>query len=341
MGSSTLIRLYFEGHYSLVQKSAILTGLSMGARECAQLAPAIESKQAKVDFPSKYLPQPLHARYASPADRQLLEANKMIETTTGLIANEALRRGRGSAEDRVPEYARQKQLRVKGAFTRGKVVDMDDGTFEVDQATIKVPPPKIAFKDIAAEYFILPMINRFLTYLQEETMREAQTHGRYTVGGTGMILSSLSVSQFLSTLAIMVHAARHSALYLSVICPEALELAVSVGSKLSIAPTFSPSSKINKDKDFEADVVGTALELALVSVDAAKELDGGRSLALDKSAVLMASAEWASDILQRENQGESTTSNTRGIKEGRVKKAAAGLLVLVTGIVEKMQGLLT
>jgi telomere length regulation protein len=199
---------------------------------------------------------------------------------------------------------------------------------------------KVAFKDVAAEYFLLPMMNRFWTYLQEEVTREQQTRGKYTVGGTGMILSPLSVSQFLSTLTIMVHAARHSVLYLSVICPESLELAISVGSKLSVAPNFTPSKGPSDAKDFESDVVATALELALASIDGAQELDGGRAIATEQSVTLMAAGEWASEILQRETRGEATTTNTGGSREGRVQKAAAGLLVLVSGIVEKMQTLM-
>jgi len=340
---SLLIRLYFEAQYSLVQRSAILTGLSMGSRECAGLTLAIEPQRAKVDFPSKFLPPALHAKYASNSDSGFARANQAIMAATTAVTNEALRRGRDSTSGQHPEVVRHRQLRVQGSSARGKITDVQQGSRNTLQAGLAsgAPPPKVAFKDIAAEYFILPMINRFWTYLQEEITREQQTQKRYTVGGTGMILSALSVAQFLSTLTIMVHAALNSPLYLSVICPEALELAISVGSKLSVAPTFAPTGGPPDVKQFEADVVGTALELALVSLDGAKELDGGRALAIEKSLTLMAAGEWASEILQKETRGEATTTNIGGTREGRVQKAAAGVLVLVSGIVEKMQAMMT
>ena len=315
----------------------------MGARECAGLPLAIEQRRAKVDFPSKFLPPALHAKYASASDPGFLQANKTITAATDSVTNEVLRRGRDSTADKHPEVVRHRQLRVAGSSARSKITDMaaQVKVVEQPQTIANAHPPKLAFKDIAAEYFILPMINRFWTYLQEEITREQQTQGKYAVGGTGTILSSLAVSQFLSTLTIMVHAARHSPLYLSVICPEALELAISVGSKLSVAPEFTPLTGSPKEKAFESDVVATALELALVSVDGAQELDGGRAIATEKSLTLMAAGEWASDILQKESQGQATTTNVGGSKEGRVQKAAAGLLVLVSGIVEKMQNLMT
>ena len=339
---SLLIRLYFEAQYSLLQRSAILTGLSMGSRECAGLILATEPRRAKVDFPSKFLPPALHAKYASNSDPGFTRANQAIIDTTTAVTNEALRRGRDATSGQ-HEISRHRQLRVQGSSARGKITDLQQVSRTTLQAGLAagVPPPKVGFKDIAAEYFILPMINRFWTYLQEEITREQQTQKRYTVGGTGMILSALSVAQFLSTLTIMVHAALNSPLYLSVICPEALELAISVGSKLSVAPTFAPMGGPPDTKHFEADVVGTALELALVSLDGAKELDGGRALATEKSLTLMAAGEWASEILQKETRGEATTTNVGGTKEGRVQKAAAGVLVLVSGIVEKMQALMT
>jgi telomere length regulation protein len=314
----------------------------MGARECAGLPLAVEPQRAKVDFPSKFLPPALHAKYASASDPGFSQANKAISAATDSVTTEALRRGRDSTADKHPEVVRHRQLRVAGANARSKITDVATAVKPVAPTStiVTTQQPKIAFKDIAAEYFILPMMNRFWTYLQEEVTREQQTRGKYTVGGTGMILSPLSVSQFLSTLTIMVHAARHSTLYLSVICPESLELAISVGSKLSVAPNFTPSQGPSDAKDFESDVVATALELALVSIDGAQELDGGRAIATEQSLTLMAAGEWASEILHRETRGEATTTNTGGSREGRVQKAAAGLLVLVSGIVEKMQTLM-
>lgn len=325
--NSFLCQEYFEAHYSLVQRTAILTAIAMGARECAQL-PTIttEPARAKVDFPSKYLPPKLHAKYGSPNDYNMATGG-VLRSAMDAVAQEAF--NSGADKTRPTGVVRKRQLQARSANRTNRITAMDD---HLDNAA----QPKFAYTDIAAEYFILPFINRFWTYFEEEMSRERRQ--KYMSGGTGMILSSLALSQYLSTLAVLAHAAQHSPAFLSIICPEAIELALMIGTKLPGSTDFTPASSANEQEaEFANDVVCAALDLVLVSVNGAKQLDGGRTLASDKPQLLFTAAEWAGNILRAEKQGQATTIGMGGSKEGRITKAAAGVLFTVTSVMQAMQ----
>ena len=181
------------------------------------------------------------------------------------------------------------------------------------------------FKDIAAEYFILPLINRFWIHFQDEsskTSRLPSTNQSYSSVGTGMILSPLSLSKLISTLSILLHAARHSPLFLAVLAPEALEVAVTLGSRPPV------------EEAEEATVLGASLELALVVLDASRDLDGGRTLMVEKGGLMMGAAEWGEMVFMRTEKGERVLGEG-GEAEGRVRRASAGLCVLIGEIREK------
>jgi telomere length regulation protein len=196
------------------------------------------------------------------------------------------------------------------------------------------------FKDIAAEYFILPMINRFWTYYQDALARESRaSYGRRgQAAGTGMILSPLAMSHFISALTIMLHAARHSPVYLAVLAPEALELAIATGTQLAVGLADTPSPQSSPQAELEIDVVAASLELAMVCLSGSKELDGGKSLVREHMTSVMAAAEWATGIFGKEQKGESTSLHKGGLQEDRIRRTAAGIVLAVNSIVEAVQG---
>jgi telomere length regulation protein len=363
---SYLIETYFVGQYSLHQRSVILTALAMGARELAGLTVPMSTSTRKVDFASKVLPAGLHNKYVSPGDldqrggqsQGQLEA--AVDGIRGLMISKGVKRG----EDQVPELAREKRLRV-GKSTRPKVAEI--GTTSDRQmvngqsshGNMVVPPsqarqqPVVAYRDIATEYFLMPMINRFWEHFNDSSVRETraiQLGDRYRGAGTGMILSPLALEKFLMTLVLLVHAARHSNTFLAVISPEVLELAVAIGiryrpqqniiqdpiSTPQIGLIGKPGSKGADGVDNqEGSVIAAALELALVSLDTAFDLDGGRTLATDKSDLLMAAGEWATGIFGNEEKGEDVMGGQGGLREGRIRAMSAGVVLKVSDIAEK------
>ncbi len=312
----------------------------MGAREAAGLATVIKPELPRVDFPSKFLPPPLHKKYISGNDTRHVKASyTLIDVAANDIGEQLLAKKGAEASQRTETpLVREKRLRVGKPAAKRKILDGEASTR--DPALMTTPPPTIHYKDIAAEYFVLPMINRFWNHFENEVTREARARSAYRAGGSGMVLSPLAIAKYLSTLAIMVHAARHSTAFLSIIAPEALELAVVVGQNIKTKPETLMNADGVKDAESEADVVGGALELALVCLDGSKELDGGRTLVTDKINVLMSAGEWAGQLFETEHKGISTGMNAGGLSEGRTRKAAAGVVVLVSEIVETSRHLL-
>ncbi|TFY80476.1 hypothetical protein EWM64_g3540 [Hericium alpestre] len=91
----------------------------------------------------------------------------------------------------------------------------------------------------------------------------------------------------------------------------AVELAVTLGTRpVALAgddddegseEDRAPGAEGRQDK--EARVLTTALELALVVLDGSMEVDGGRSLSLEHTALLLATGEWAGEVFQRLEKG--------------------------------------
>ena len=306
----------------------------MGARELAGMTVPTAPKTRRIDFPSKQLPPALHQKYISPTDTaytgQLEEA---IGGVRGLLLSKGARKG----EETVPELARQKRLRL-GPQTTRKMAEVgtlaERQTFPGANTDLR-QIPVVPFREVAGEFFIMPLINGFWQHLQDASIRQSramESGSRYRGAGAGLILSPMALEKFLMTLALLLHAARHSPLFLAVLGPEALELAATIGARHPSAPNESNGTET---ESHEASVVGAALEIALVVLDASFELDGGRTLALDKSHLLLGVGEWASSVFQAEEMGGTVASGQGGLREGRVRAAAAGVVVKVSEIGEK------
>ena len=345
-GKRYLCETYFTGQYSLHQRSVMLTALAMGGRELAGMGTHLPPSTRKVDFPSKTLPPALHRKYISGADvRKPDQIEAAIDGVRGLLISKGAKRG----EEAYPEIAREKGLRV-GSTKRTPMV-AEVGTLSERQMDHHRPTPSSAqapvvpYKDVAAEYFVMPLINRFWQYFQDATTRESRammSGDRYRGAGTGMILSPMALEKFLMTLSLLLHAARHSSVLLAVLGPEAIELAVTVGSRHLSRPVdhdleSSDHGETSRDgsSSREGGVVGAALELALVALDASYDLDQGWTLAMNKPALVLGVGEWATGVFSVEEKGGLVAGGQGGLREGRVRAAAAAVVVKVSDIGEK------
>ncbi|WVF72963.1 hypothetical protein IAT40_007781 [Kwoniella sp. CBS 6097] len=358
-----LCEQYFNTQFSLKQKSVILTALAMGARELAGLTVPQAQSTRRIDFPSKVLPVSLHRKYISetdvpPSRRAVTDTDRssttgQLEQATDGIRNLLLSKSAKKGDD-IPEIARERQLRVGRSGKKTMVAEL--GTLvahQMDQAQTSlknkpVPVPVMAFKDIAAEYFIMPLINRFWLHFQDSSIRESRAISsgtRYRGAGAGMILSPMALEKYLMTLAVLLHAARHSPVFLSVLCPEVLELAITIGSRQPNRSRSITDGDLDEDdtaqNTAEAQVIGSALELSLIALDGSFELDAGRTLAMEKPALLLGVGEWATAVFQAETDGvhASTGGGIAGSQggrgEGRIRANAAGVVLKVGEIGEK------
>jgi telomere length regulation protein len=322
-----IIEQFFHNQYSTAQRFAMLNALALGARELADLRlPPSNSKTPVSDFPSKKLAPALHRRYIAYAE----ESGVVVDDLMRGITRQAIEKGREEIEDKIPEVVREKQLRVKRTIAPAAIVDLSKDPTKT--ATPKFQATKTPYKDVAAEYFISPLINRFWLYLRDEHTRESRTAystQAYKGTGTGMILDSLLLSRYLSTLGLLLHAARHSMAFLTVLAPESLEVAVTMGSR----PASSIASNGGKTGS-EGAVLASALELALIILDACADLDGGQTLALEHTALLLGIQEWVKAVFEKLEGGERVAGGG-GEFEGRMRGASAGLVIRVEDIVRR------
>jgi telomere length regulation protein len=343
-----LAEQHFTNQYSLQQRSVMLTALAMAARELAGLhIPEPAPHTRRIDFPSKTLPLTLHRQYISPADQLPQLSNRpmnQIDMVSDEIRHILLSKGAKRAEEAVPDIARTKRLRVGTTKSRAIAEEGSLASRQMGQAAeralqAQAPKPVVPFRDVAAEYFILPLINHFWQHYQDTAAREARaiaTGTNYRGAGAGMILSPMALERFLLTLGLLAHAARHASVFLSVVVPETLELAVTIGSKHFTRPDDYTTSEEMGEHDgskAEGQVVGAALELALVCLDGAAELDQGRALAMDKPELVLAAGEWAQGVFDIESSGGKVAQGQA--REGKIRAAAAGVVVKVAEIAEK------
>lgn len=330
----------------------MLTALAMGARECASLPTITAPSLPSVNWPSKQLPPALHQRFISPIDSS--DARRAppriygpVEQAASDLSSLAIERSRSSAESKVPEIQREKRLRVRtpaSASSTSRPFIVESSAPMSSTPTPRRPIASLhegkAFKDIAAEYFILPLINRFwLHYNDAASLAFRRAPNASAAAGSGMILSPLSLGHLLATLSVLIHAARHAPPFLAVLAPETLQLAVTLGARPMPATRMRGGGD---DENDEATVLAGTLELALVVLDTCGELDGGRTMMLDHGGLTMACVEWAEMVFQRSESGVRVRGETEigpgAILAGgasRVRRASAGLCVVLGGIRER------
>lgn len=299
----------------------MLNGLALGARELASLpVPPSQVPADLTSFPSRRLPPALHKKYI--ADREQGPIRRLVDDISQL----AIDKGKEATQDKVPAIVRERQLRIKKP---SPVTELKSGTALGLASMHQHPPRETTFTEVAAEHFLAPLIGRFWRFLRDEQAREERSVHRssaYRGTGTGLILSALVLAQFLGTVAVLMHAARHTPAYLAVLAPDALELAVMLGTR--------PMSSAEEDREREAAVVTAGLELALVVLDACLDLDGGRSAGLEHTSLLVGASEWAAQVLGLLDKG-ARVQGGGGVQEVRLRRAAAGVVIKADEIISR------
>ncbi|KAJ7063112.1 telomere length regulation protein-domain-containing protein [Mycena amicta] len=313
-----IVEEFFKNQYSTDQRFAMLNALALGARELASLSvPKSSIPLNRIAFPSKTLPLRLHQKYVAEAS--------LSGPLPGLledISREALDREVESTVDRAPELVRERKLRVQNGAPLQEI--------HRQRTTQSALPNNTTFTEVAAQYFIGPLVNHFWLFFRDEQNREQRTlhlegRQRYHGAGTGLVLNPIVMAHFLATLAILTHAARNSPEWLAVIAPDSLELAVTLGTK-PISHEDDPDDP-NQPESKEASVLCTALELALVVLDGSLELDGGRALGLDHTPLLFGTGEWAGAVFSKLEKGL--------LVQVKLKRAAAGVLLKVDSLTSR------
>ncbi|KAI0948359.1 hypothetical protein AcV7_009125 [Taiwanofungus camphoratus] len=349
----TIIEEFFRNQYSTDQRYIMLNALALGARELASLPlpPSFTVRPDRISFPSKRLPPTLHQKYLTAGDQSNI--SNPVQLMLDSISRQAIEKGGDATKDKVPEFVRERQLRIR---KRAKVTELQvsGGSVLSRMSSQQTSSSPSTFTEVAAEFFICPLVNRFWLFLRDEQVREARTAHqpalhRYRGVGTGLVLNAVVLARFLSTLAVLVHAARNAPEWLAIIAPDALELAVTLGTRpistaeeqdhdveaeLADARTQPGSENDMTGKGKEAAVLTAALELALIVLDGALDLDGGRSLGLEHTALLLGAGEWAGKMFAQLEKGIKVLGGG-GTQEVRLRSAAAGVVLKVDELTSK------
>ncbi|KAJ7940835.1 telomere length regulation protein-domain-containing protein [Mycena leptocephala] len=293
-----IIEEFFKNQYSTDQRYLMLNALALGARELASLSiPPPSVSQSRIAFPSKTLPIGLHQKYLD----DNIQVGALPQILDG-ISREALNRDAEANADKVPELVRERRLRVQKPPT----------ITEVERHRVLHTPlqQNTTLNEVAAQYFIAPLINRFWLFFRDEQTREERTAHQEGL-----------------------HASKNAPEWLAVIGPDALELAVTLGTR-PVSSMEADDEESNGSKSKEASVLSTALELALIVFDGCLELDGGRALGLDHTELLLGAGEWASAVFSRLEKGVRIEGGG-GVQEAKLKRAAAGVLLKVDSLTSR------
>ncbi|BGP38955.1 telomere binding protein [Rhodotorula kratochvilovae] len=320
-----VIEQFFTTSYSVAQRHILLASLAFAARELAGLPIPISATPAKQLpaeplFPSKQLPPALHRRLVGSSGRE----QGQLEALTADLTRMALSGTRDDAEETLPGAAREKLLSVRRTTKRSAALS--------NQPRTTTTP---TFSTLAAETFILPLINRFWLYLRDTATSSLSSRGGSYAGaaGTPVLLEPILLSKFLATLAVLVHASRHAPAFLAVIVPEVLAFVLAIKPGAPSAVASARARDDDDDSGLDEDLVAAAaLELVLVALDATVQLDGGRTLMSSSAAsggggaLVVDVKDWAEEVFEREERRGGV---------GRAGRAAAGVLLRVEEVSAK------
>jgi telomere length regulation protein len=332
-----IIEQLFNNQYSMDQRFVMLNALALGAREIAQLpVPPSVVPENKLGFASKRLPPAKEARYLTMTD--ILSSpvqHLMIDISRDVVAN-----SRDPSGSEPVQFARERQLRIRKS---ARITQLPTQPQPGHNALLALPIQKsrVPFTSVAAEYFIHPLISRFWSFLRDEQTREERTATlprlhQYRSAGTGLIMSAPILSQFLATLGVLIHAAHNAPVWGAVLAPQALELALTLGSqKISLLDDEDRATEETRGptegQNIHASVLSASLELVLVILDGSLSLDHGRCLGLDHTQLLLSVGEWATKIFTSLDQGQLARGGG-GAQEVRLLRSATGVCLKVEEI---------
>jgi len=141
-------------------------------------------------------------------------------------------------------------------------------------------------------------------------------------------LNPLVLSHVLRTLGILVNASQNAPEWLAIIGPESLELAITIGTRpISLMASSDDRGEEGQDRqENEASVLTSALELAVVVLNGSLEIDGGKLLSLEHSALVLGVSEWAAKVFSSLEKGIKVRGGG-GLHEKKLSRAAAGVLL--------------
>lgn len=337
LSAGALIEQFFGAEYSMAQRIAILNALAAAARELAGL----EVRRS----------------------HQLHQASDDHSITADLaddLSNVAITKARKEGEGRVPEIRKEQAVRLtsqRASANRmpGKIQEIGSIHSEVQTSRISsmMQQQPIRYVDVASSQFLFPLMNRLLAHIEEASSRFSRLkspastlHTRAGAAASEVGWNSTSLFEprllcsVLDTLSVLLHAARNSLDFLSVVAPEGLRVAltvVTVALPLSVALLGYSKREMHGAVSEEGpvqvgneEVLGAAASLMLIVLDAVWELDWGRSLLKGAHGSLLQDVEGFAAQMFEEQDRKGQTEATVGAKmvsQRRAGRCSAAIML--------------
>ena len=344
-------KTFFDGDYSLSQRSSILVVLGLSARELAGFDKSEYADAAA--FPSKRLPAKLEKHYGLPS----------VPGTDASSASSRLKALPPNAVDNIAQSLSQAFLAPMAAEAADAVTGPDalkistftsrlearsgEGKITKDRrekkAGVRAIPNTTA--SLISGSFFFPLTSRFQAALHH-------TAGRRGLSGSGggVLFQPELLALYLRTLGLLLHAAGPSTLALPQMTSElwdlvlgargpALASAASGGAGLGIG-VGAGASGVHSAPATALDMgIARGLLFALVALLDVNENDM-RGLCQRHGREVVETMEWVGAVFEGTRGGDSEGGGLGAGEENEVKMLAAGVLVRLREAVDKYQALL-
>ncbi|KAI0596625.1 telomere length regulation protein-domain-containing protein [Biscogniauxia sp. FL1348] len=305
-------KTFFDGDYSLGQRASVLIVLGLSGRELAGFETSEYATAAQ--FPSKKLPSKVEKHYALPqaSTNQLQAPGKnlkalppnALDNLAQSLSQTFLAPLAAEAADTVtgPDA-----LKLSSFTSRLQSQQASKAKFKSKSKTPGVRSIPNTTASLLSTSFFFPLTARFLAATRSSS------------SSRGIIFQPYLLTQYLTTLALLLHAAGPSTLALPQMTAEFWDLLLSVRGRC-------PG---------ELGVTRAVLLGLAALLDVNEEGDGSlRGLCERHGRETVESVEWVSGVF------ESTPGGDGGGEENQVKMLAAGVLIRLREAVEKYQALL-
>lgn len=290
-------KTFFDGDYSLSQRSSVLTTLGLSARELGGFKDdeSLTKAKASTSFPSKMLPAKMHRVYASSAQKQLLQStdDSPINELSQQLSRTMIQPLAASLVDKL---AGPDILKVRTFSSR----------MEVEKKRSK--PRANTLARIVADAFFLPLTGRFSLHLK-------------TFGASNVIFSPLLLSNYLRTLSLIMHAAGPTAVSLQTVTSEFWELLLGL-------------RKVGMEKGDKTVIEGILLGFMMILDINVESESGGRRLAEECGRELLETQSWVNALFEGMSGGSEEDERVRMLGAGvlvRIGDVVAKYQALLVG----------
>ncbi|KDN53348.1 hypothetical protein K437DRAFT_271580 [Tilletiaria anomala UBC 951] len=300
IANGVVIEQFFHPQYSISQRYVMLNAIAFAALELAGET------------------EPTSGCTNEGADR--------LSQLVSDLSLQASAKAKSDGEAHVPAIQREKALKVSVSI-RAPSRPLTASIGGTAQAGPRFPGalvrPALLYIEIAASFFIHPIVTRTWAHMEEASVRNSRAVGGYLGAGAGALFAPVLVARLLDTLSILAHAGRNAREYGEIIAPELLELVIGVARivyPLAAAHQIH-ASNLSDNEDASNRLQSASASLVLTVLNDLWEADEGQSLLRRHNSTLNDVHELMEATFQREDA-----------RSGKAARPAAAVILRIAEI---------